>query len=416
MWPSMQSSRSTKEPRPAAEISSASMARREWERDLIMEELLSVSGISGISRSDPRHPPVAAADDEHGPDADDEIDALFSPYDFNSNAHFGGPSPLIQATAAQKERLVASPTEMAATASPFGLHAAAFGAPSADARQVSLAFEDDFTVFVSAPAEDVANAGAGAGAKPWGGLDLDLAHAGFVADDATPLATAFADSVVTGDSLGARNAGLTPVRAQGRGRSGGLSSYRALGSVSDFGGDEAERRAEQALGGSASTDDEGEDGEEEWEDAVDDGGDESWGEDVDGEEEEGDDDDAEMPTQGEILATAARIFGGAQASGNTFRTAGEVNRAAQAQAAVAPSAHGGGDADADADADPEDDTLGPAGPIDIEHVLRSLQGLRTEIAGVEDEEERRRMAARVALGFVYGMDLEKAASGAAGGR
>ncbi|KJA17450.1 hypothetical protein HYPSUDRAFT_46397 [Hypholoma sublateritium FD-334 SS-4] len=416
MWPSMQSSRSTKEPRPSAAISSASMARREWERDSIMDELLSVSGISGISRSDLRHSPATgAADSEHGPDTDDdEIDALFSPYVFNSNAHFSGPSPLIQASTTQKEHLVASPTEITAAASPFGLHAAAFGAPNADARQVSLAFEDDFTVFVSAPAEDVASAGAGAGTKSWNGLDLDLdlAHVGFAADDATPLATAFADSVVTGDSLGARNAGLTPVRAQGRGRGGGL--YRALGSVSDFGGDEAERRAEQALGGSESTDDEDEDVDEEWEDAVEDGVDESWGEDVDAEE--GDDDDAEMPTQGEILATAARIFGGAPAGGSAFRTASEVNRAARAQAAVAPGAHGGGDAGAGANADAADDGLGPAGPIDIEHVLRSLQGLRTEIAGVEDEEERRRMAARVALGFVYGMDLGKAASGATGER
>ncbi len=41
-----------------------------------------------------------------------------------------------------------------------------------------------------------------------------------------------------------------------------------------------------------------------------------------GEDVDGGDDDAEMPTQGEILATAARIFGGAPAGAKRVQDGG----------------------------------------------------------------------------------------------
>ena len=41
--------------------------------------------------------------------------------------------------------------------------------------------------------------------------------------------------------------------------------------------------------------------------------------------------------------------------------------------------------------------------FDLSRVFSALQGMKDEIAGMEDEDERRRAAARVALGLVYGL-------------
>ena len=41
--------------------------------------------------------------------------------------------------------------------------------------------------------------------------------------------------------------------------------------------------------------------------------------------------------------------------------------------------------------------------FDLSRVFSSLQGMKEEIAGMENEDERRRAAARVALGLVYGL-------------
>ncbi|KAJ8080493.1 hypothetical protein PM082_017326 [Marasmius tenuissimus] len=46
-------------------------------------------------------------------------------------------------------------------------------------------------------------------------------------------------------------------------------------------------------------------------------------------------------------------------------------------------------------------------PFDLSHVMGALQGMKAEIAGMEDEQERRKAAARVALGLVYGLEAQK---------
>ncbi|CAL1709776.1 unnamed protein product [Somion occarium] len=46
------------------------------------------------------------------------------------------------------------------------------------------------------------------------------------------------------------------------------------------------------------------------------------------------------------------------------------------------------------------------GPFDLSHVLSALQGMKEEISGITDEGERRKAAARVALGLVYGLEKE----------
>lgn len=432
-----------------------------------MEELFAVSGISGISRGEvPRNvPSTAPAIFTSTAGTDDELDVLFSPYDFTSNAHLrGAPSALANG-------VVASPTEITPGASPFGFGLHPGAGEGGLKRQVSMGFEDDFMVVVSAPPEGERGAAASAEAevapghedgrqrkaRPTLNLDDDAgihahlgAGAGLGLGDTTPIGTAFADSVRTGDNLTPASALSTGTLRRGHKgpphRNEGLGmAYRSLGSVSDFGDFDEEqggRDAYQALGG-ARTDEE-DDGEE-WEDGVEEERDESWeehtgdwddthGEDVldeafnlnlkviggDGEEEE-----EGMPTREEIVAAAARIFGGVPVGGASgdFRTA-EVKREREARPRetgtgkgsdpgllITAPALGSVLSDSVPDDGDDNDALGPTGGIDIERVLRSLQGLKTEIAGVEDEEERRRMAARVALGFVYGMDLDMEGKG-----
>ena len=45
--------------------------------------------------------------------------------------------------------------------------------------------------------------------------------------------------------------------------------------------------------------------------------------------------------------------------------------------------------------------------FDLSRVLNALQGMKQEIAGMEDGPEKRRAAAKVALGLVYGLQVEK---------
>ena len=53
----------------------------------------------------------------------------------------------------------------------------------------------------------------------------------------------------------------------------------------------------------------------------------------------------------------------------------------------------------------EDDDF-ELGAFDLSRVLSALQGMKEEIAGMSDEDERRKAAARVALGLVYGLRKE----------
>ena len=52
-----------------------------------------------------------------------------------------------------------------------------------------------------------------------------------------------------------------------------------------------------------------------------------------------------------------------------------------------------------------DDADGSFAAFDLSRVFSALQGMKDEIAGMEDEDERRRAAARVALGLVYGLGV-----------
>jgi len=105
-----------------------------------------------------------------------------------------------------------------------------------------------------------------------------------------------------------------------------------------------------------------------------------------------DDDDEGMPTKDEIRKTAGIIFGSTKAS------------AAPSDEPPRTKSLGLDDADDDNGADESDADFSP---FDLPRVFSALQGMKAEIAAMTDPEEKRRAAARVALGLVYGLEGEE---------
>ena len=95
-----------------------------------------------------------------------------------------------------------------------------------------------------------------------------------------------------------------------------------------------------------------------------------------------------LPTDQEILMTSRRIFGPNLPS----------QRASSRSARADDERRSHEDEDED-----EGNTLGD-GDIDLSRIMGALQGLKEEISGIENEEVKRRMAARVAMGLLYGLE------------
>ena len=154
-------------------------------------------------------------------------------------------------------------------------------------------------------------------------------------------------------------------------------SYHSLGSVSDFGGD----------------------------------GDESFGAEGYGSL-DNDEDDPDLPSRAEILATSRRLFGvstlspapssSTLAEPDTTPTKEPTLNTQTASVQPPPQPPASADSSVDLSFDPEDVDESFAA-FDLSRVFSALQGMKDEIAGMEDEDERRRAAARVALGLVYGL-------------
>ncbi|KAG1745958.1 uncharacterized protein EDB91DRAFT_1119769 [Suillus paluster] len=125
-------------------------------------------------------------------------------------------------------------------------------------------------------------------------------------------------------------------------------SYRSLGSVSDFGDTEAEEPHKQ------------------------------------------EDSDDEMPSNAEITATSKRIFG---ATPLVFSPNDENDIRSLQENLPLPS-----------EVEVADPSEADLERLDLQSMLSALQGLKEEIAGMPDSQERKRAAARVALGLVYGLD------------
>ena len=171
----------------------------------------------------------------------------------------------------------------------------------------SIGFEDDFTVFVSAPNNQEGETTPDA--MSYHRKQRDIVE--------SPMPSATASST------------LKPWRV--------LERYQSLGSVSDFGGSDFGDEGPMYK----SLDD------------------------------SDDDLDDDLPTKTEIMETSAKIFGLA---------------ALQKKGAVTE----------------DGDTHGSS--FDLSQVMSALQQFKTDISRMDDEEERRKSAARVALGLVYGLE------------
>ena len=168
-----------------------------------------------------------------------------------------------------------------------------------------------------------------------------------------PLASSSFSSTFTFDSGSDTSGRLTPGIDE-RDSSGLLASdfgasYRSLGSVSDFENPEPEESHNQ------------------------------------------EDSEDEMPSGVEIAVTSKRIFGAVPLAlspidGNDIRSLQEN----------LPLAF-----EVDVGADPSEADLER---LDLQSMLSAIQGLKEEISGMPDSQERRKAAARVALGLVYGLD------------
>lgn len=202
-----------------------------------------------------------------------------------------------------------SPVDTEAT-SPFGMKE---DEAAKSMTTFSIGFEDDFTVFVSAPA-----------ATPDDVVGYHKQQDGF----GSPIRSAGANSTLEPESASVR--------------------YHSLGSVSDFEGSDFE------------------DQEPRYESLND-----------------GDnvllDCDDDLPTKEEIRETSAKIFG---------TTKGEEEIRATVAGGSETESHG--------------DDIVPG--IDLSQVMSTLEQIKMDIAEMDDEEERRKAAARVTLGLLYGLD------------
>ncbi|EJF63549.1 hypothetical protein DICSQDRAFT_154032 [Dichomitus squalens LYAD-421 SS1] len=155
------------------------------------------------------------------------------------------------------------------------------------------------------------------------------------------------------------------------------TSYRSLGSMSDFGGDESFGPDYRYLDGD-------------------------------------DEDDPDLPSRAEVLATSRRLFGASAfvpAPSSSTSTGPDTSSARDLTSSALPTLdlpqpqHSLlADSSMDNVTDTEDGDESFAA-FDLSRVFSALQGMKDEIAGMKDEDERRRAAARVALGLVYGLGV-----------
>lgn len=131
----------------------------------------------------------------------------------------------------------------------------------------------------------------------------------------------------------------------------GMRMYNPLASVSDFGGSEGSQESSRII-----SDDEGEG----------------------------------LPTREEILETSSKIFG----------QRGKLPLTANSLGSLKSSLHEETGVD-ETQVDGED-----IAPFDLSKVFGALQQMKEDISGMENEDERRKAAARVALGLVYGLDAK----------
>lgn len=195
----------------------------------------------------------------------------------------------------------------------------------------ALGFDDDFTVFVSAPAvEEGDPSGRSTPDPPFGG------------DSSSTLAPAHAGEL-----------------------------YSSLGSVSDL-GDMEEKKEVVASAVHDDTNDESDD---------------------------------DLPTEAEIQAASTRIFGSLTTSLSPSETHSSVTATPKPDPFASEKLPSQLDPARQFEGD-ETDAPYDMAAFDLSRVLSALQEMKAEIAGMDDEGERRRAAAKVALGLVYGLEAD----------
>jgi len=128
-------------------------------------------------------------------------------------------------------------------------------------------------------------------------------------------------------------------------------------------------------------------------------------------------DDEDFPGKEEIMATSSRIFGtdkfpkppALESRTTTIRPSDFSNSLPPAE--VSPTSK----TDSLLKSLPPEVEIGHEGegddsydmaPFDLSRVFSALQEMKAEISNMEDEAERRKAAARVALGLVYGLEAD----------
>jgi len=128
-------------------------------------------------------------------------------------------------------------------------------------------------------------------------------------------------------------------------------------------------------------------------------------------------DDVELPSQAEIEETTRRIFGEAFSpspsslqvppSSQSFHSLDSPAVFSTSLAASPSSSTHDIPFDTPDSSFAHDDDDYEMGAFDLSRVLSALQGMKEEISGMQDQDERRKAAARVALGLVYGLQKEE---------
>ncbi|TCD66606.1 hypothetical protein EIP91_001115 [Steccherinum ochraceum] len=129
-------------------------------------------------------------------------------------------------------------------------------------------------------------------------------------------------------------------------------------------------------------------------------------------------DDDELPSRNEIEETSRRIFGHIPSPLSTLqvppqpRSSRNLDSPANFPTSLPSPASQPHDIpfdtpDSSFAPDDDDDDEYEMGAFDLSRVLSALQGMKEEISSMGDEDERRKAAARVALGLVYGLQKEE---------
>ena len=114
-------------------------------------------------------------------------------------------------------------------------------------------------------------------------------------------------------------------------------------------------------------------------------------------------DDTELPSQDEIQATTRRLFGSSSSPSHPPTSASVFSQ--QPLSATNVSDSGASPAPSTTTLGDDDDS--EFSEFDLSRVFSALQVMKEEISEITDDSERRRAAARVALGLVYGLQRDE---------